>query len=628
MSRPHSFVDPSSQPTSPSHHSNPNNLHPVASHSPARPPRSSTANSVSSLRSRPRAGSASSTPSAILTAHPYPPDAAPSDPSYPSYRVYPDQDQDGFAGFGEQYQEPTDASPDHPDHHHTRRRASDSEDDYGDPEYYQNDGNEDVDTDMAEYGEEGEDGDDGDREDGDDDDPDASGSGDDGEPTVKTMQEAINISHPFGLKIWKPALYRKFRSIDKNTHEALHSTPGSHPETNVFLDPGNILWLVVFGWWIALVYLVVAIVVLCPLAIVGWAGLKVFCCGDRDESLLSWRSPSRGRFSCWGLVAWIGLFFVELESLWQYSKVLINISGYMLWPFGKFIAKKKVYHILFQNDPESPDAVNERTGLLSDAGLAERDDVVIGVRDDDDVPYSSGATTAGASRRRRSGHAGNATTDDEASIRSEDIWSEYSFAARRGSRSSAHHPADSECTWLPRPLRRIIAAGLAANIFTVVLALLIAPLQLAITCMCSLFIFPIPMAKLCFVLLKHLLRHPLHLSAHAPIYSTGRRVSDAVPSTPVSTAHDSAPSRAPGLFQRAASIFWRPTGIVAGEAAAGRASIPQTLGEPSLAPPLAFTQGPPQPLAPEYHVVLCTYHAVGWEYYKYTVDGINIIFIK
>ena len=33
--------------------------------------------------------------------------------------------------------------------------------------------------------------------------------------TVKDVQNAINISHPFGLKLWKPALYRKSRSVNQ-----------------------------------------------------------------------------------------------------------------------------------------------------------------------------------------------------------------------------------------------------------------------------------------------------------------------------------------------------------------------------------------------------------------------------
>lgn len=40
-------------------------------------------------------------------------------------------------------------------------------------------------------------------------------NGDELDYTVKDRQDAINIEHPFGLPIWKPALYKKSRSIQR-----------------------------------------------------------------------------------------------------------------------------------------------------------------------------------------------------------------------------------------------------------------------------------------------------------------------------------------------------------------------------------------------------------------------------
>jgi Ca2+:H+ antiporter len=45
---------------------------------------------------------------------------------------------------------------------------------------------------------------------------------------VKETQDIINAQHPFGIKLWKPALYRKNRSIDAKTWLALHSMSKSH----------------------------------------------------------------------------------------------------------------------------------------------------------------------------------------------------------------------------------------------------------------------------------------------------------------------------------------------------------------------------------------------------------------
>ncbi|KAJ2907656.1 hypothetical protein GGI21_003670, partial [Coemansia aciculifera] len=38
---------------------------------------------------------------------------------------------------------------------------------------------------------------------------------DDEEPNVRARQEALNTRHPFGLPIWKPALYKKSRSVTR-----------------------------------------------------------------------------------------------------------------------------------------------------------------------------------------------------------------------------------------------------------------------------------------------------------------------------------------------------------------------------------------------------------------------------
>lgn len=78
---------------------------------------------------------------------------------------------------------------------------------------------------------------------------------------VRAVQQAINISHPFGLKVWKPALYSKQRSIDLQSSKLLHQEPGlkSHfyigkPEFHLDLFLGNLIWTLLCGWWLGLAY--------------------------------------------------------------------------------------------------------------------------------------------------------------------------------------------------------------------------------------------------------------------------------------------------------------------------------------------------------------------------------------
>ncbi|KAG6372851.1 hypothetical protein JVT61DRAFT_7284 [Boletus reticuloceps] len=72
---------------------------------------------------------------------------------------------------------------------------------------------------------------------------------DDDPITLKDRQSLINVEHPFGLRIWKPALYKKSRSITRNADAALHATPSAQAERHLL--PGNIFWSICFGWWLA-----------------------------------------------------------------------------------------------------------------------------------------------------------------------------------------------------------------------------------------------------------------------------------------------------------------------------------------------------------------------------------------
>jgi Ca2+:H+ antiporter len=100
----------------------------------------------------------------------------------------------------------------------------------------------------------------------------------------------MNKRHPFGLPIWKPALYKKSRSVVRRANNALHSSPSSSPE--LFLHPGNILWLLLFGWWLASVIFLLSFV------------MMIF--------------PPNGR---------------------SYGLVMRELAFYLLWPFGRYVER-------------------------------------------------------------------------------------------------------------------------------------------------------------------------------------------------------------------------------------------------------------------------------------------------
>ncbi|KAF2006928.1 hypothetical protein P154DRAFT_517378 [Amniculicola lignicola CBS 123094] len=108
--------------------------------------------------------------------------------------------------------------------------------------------------------------------------------------TLKDRQEAINVTHPFGIRIWKPALYKKDRSVQKNAEGDIHSTPGLFVSNWLLLF--NLAWTLFFGWWLALI--AVAGGVIC--ALFGFA-----------------------------------------DSCVEYSHLLFHLAGYLFYPFGKYV---------------------------------------------------------------------------------------------------------------------------------------------------------------------------------------------------------------------------------------------------------------------------------------------------
>ncbi|KAL9480869.1 hypothetical protein ACSS6W_005655 [Trichoderma asperelloides] len=112
--------------------------------------------------------------------------------------------------------------------------------------------------------------------------------------TLKDRQQAINQTHPFGIRVWKPALYKKDRSIQKFAQADIHSTPGGRVSSWLLLF--NLAWTIFFGWWIAC--------------------LAAF-----------------GAIIC--------LLFAAAPSGREYGRVLWGLAGYIFYPFGKFIRLEK-----------------------------------------------------------------------------------------------------------------------------------------------------------------------------------------------------------------------------------------------------------------------------------------------
>ena len=126
---------------------------------------------------------------------------------------------------------------------------------------------------------------------GDADDEDDDGELSDAESfTLKDRQKAINETHPFGIRIWKPALYKKNRSVEQTAEGDIHSSPGGR--VSRWLWVFNLLWTFLFGWWLALA-----------------AGL--------------------------GAVVCLVLGFTPGTA--EYGRILAGLAWYLFYPFGQFV---------------------------------------------------------------------------------------------------------------------------------------------------------------------------------------------------------------------------------------------------------------------------------------------------
>ncbi|KAL4793779.1 Sodium/calcium exchanger protein-domain-containing protein [Aspergillus venezuelensis] len=123
--------------------------------------------------------------------------------------------------------------------------------------------------------------------------------------TLKDRQQAINETHPFGIRIWKPALYKKSRSVEKTAEGDIHSSPGGRVGTLLFLM--NLLWTLFFGWWLAIAALM-------------------------------------GAIACF--------IFSYSSSAVEYGKAFSGLSRYLFYPFGSFVRLETDEHYAEEDEGE------------------------------------------------------------------------------------------------------------------------------------------------------------------------------------------------------------------------------------------------------------------------------------
>ncbi|ANZ78029.1 BA75_04677T0 [Komagataella pastoris] len=119
--------------------------------------------------------------------------------------------------------------------------------------------------------------------------------------TLRERQDAINNTHPFGVRIWKPALYKKIRSVQKEADYDIHQTPLAARHISWDVSLSNHIYSATLGLFLFLVLLICSAVTFF---------FTFFTNPKKDDSL-------------------------------KYAKQLYSIGFYLLNPFGKIVLLRK-----------------------------------------------------------------------------------------------------------------------------------------------------------------------------------------------------------------------------------------------------------------------------------------------
>lgn len=361
--------------------------------------------------------------------------------------------------------------------------------------------------------------------------------------TLRDRQSLINVEHPFGLPIWKPALYKKSRSVTRYADQALHSVPSAQAERHLL--PGNILWILLFGWWLA---------VSCFVA-----------------SALLYITPRGGR---------------------QYATLMFGLGWYIAWPFGKYV-EGDLSAVLLGEEAFPPQTIIEHSDEDSEERLETQSDM-----ESTPTGHSSEASHDTITPAVVPTSASSAQHPQAASWNESQSPAPTSATALLGDRTAPRlKPSKSYGATDTGPESPPVAYSigvpeskhgnwLGKALFRVIFVCFIAPLMLLVSLLCWGIIFAIPMARLNWTLVKYLIEQPTHIRfCAAPVVAVQEQASG----EDANHAADRA-------------VSYKPARLAAGQTA--------PFGSPTST------------------VLLCTYRAFGWKYYKYTVGGVNIIFVN
>ncbi|CCH62712.1 hypothetical protein TBLA_0I00510 [Henningerozyma blattae CBS 6284] len=357
--------------------------------------------------------------------------------------------------------------------------------------------------------------------------------------TLRERQDAINETHPFGIRIWKPALYKKKRSVQSAAAEDIHET--KLKKITWFVKISNFVWLSTLGLLLFIIYSIAALLVLT-----------------------------------------LGLF---TKSAREYASVFFNLAKYLLWPFGKvvFLVTNERY---WEEDKDEGISVQQfykwatsyKNRLFFHQSQTQSTDPLLHNTSLNHPSYDSiqrymstqqsSPNPTNSGNNNTSANARVPTTNQTHSIPMNQQFSQSTMRSYPNINDPLNSDGNSnlgdDTANNNGANRRYFGRGnwtFGRIIFYICFHLFVQPIGLLLSLITWLFVFTIPMSNILWNLMYHCRKHPLALGFK-------------------SLKNNSSSSR----------------------------SIMNT--------------------SDDKNILLCTFRAAGWHYYKFTVDGTNVIVVN
>ena len=367
--------------------------------------------------------------------------------------------------------------------------------------------------------------------------------------TLRERQDAINKTHPFGIRIWKPALYKKHRSVQRTAAEDIHETHFKKITWGVVLT--NIIWCITCG--------------VCLYILLNIAGILVLLLGCATKSAK------------------------------DYASVFFELSGYLLWPFGK-----AVYLIHDENYLEEDR--NEGISVPQFYRWVTQYSNKLFFHKATAAADAAAARESASSRLLGTNTGGRGTSVTGAGDQDDNTNRVLSIQPSYGSITQHANQANvTDIQGAGSPLntgqRRYFGRGkwtIGRILFYIVFYLVIQPVMLLLSLITWLLVFTIPMSNILWNLLHHCRKHPLALG-----YKWVRNTS-------VNNQQLDMPAPQVRPVRTGGSA-----GSIASQREMRRIQQQQEAG----------TSGNLE----DRNILLCTFRCAGSHYYKFTVDGTNVI---